>query len=50
MKLPLLSRKIAQGLGAHLENLSNLEEVKGDTATLLSAASRTHYLFGIAKG
>ncbi|KAA3596708.1 MAG: hypothetical protein D8M57_19250 [Candidatus Scalindua sp. AMX11] len=40
------ARKIAQGLGAHLENLSNLVEVKGDTATLLSAASRTRYLFG----
>ena len=40
------ARKIAQGLGAHLENLSNLVETKGDTATLLSASARTRYLFG----
>lgn len=40
------ARKIAQGLGAHLENLSHLVETKGDTATLLSAAARTRYLFG----
>jgi putative DNA methylase len=40
------ARKIAQGLGAHLENLSHLVEVKGDAATLLSAGARTKYLFG----
>lgn len=40
------ARKIAQGLGAHLEKLSHLVEIKGDTATLLSAAARTQYLFG----
>ncbi|MFC1604865.1 DUF1156 domain-containing protein, partial [Planctomycetota bacterium] len=40
------ARKIAQGLGAHLENLSNLVEIKGNTAMLLSAAARTRYLFG----
>ncbi|MEW6266139.1 MAG: DUF1156 domain-containing protein [Thermodesulfobacteriota bacterium] len=40
------ARKIAQGLGAHLENLSHLVEIKGDTATLLSPAARTRYLFG----
>ncbi|NQT80772.1 MAG: DUF1156 domain-containing protein [Candidatus Aminicenantes bacterium] len=40
------ARKIAQGLGAHLENLSNLVEVKGDTATLLTVGARTSYLFG----
>lgn len=40
------ARKIAQGLGAHLENLDHLVEIKGDTATLLSAEARTHYLFG----
>ena len=40
------ARKIAQGLGAHLEHLSHLIEVKGDTATLLSAGARTKYLFG----
>jgi putative DNA methylase len=40
------ARKIAQGLGAHLEDLSHLVEIKGETATLLLVAARTHYLFG----
>jgi adenine-specific DNA methylase len=40
------ARKIAQGLGCHLEALGNLVEVKGDKATLLSAASRAPHLFG----
>ena len=40
------ARKIAQGLGAHLENLSHLVEIKGNTAMLLSAGARTRYLFG----
>jgi len=40
------ARKIAQGLGAHLENLGHLVRIKGDTATLLSAGARTRYLFG----
>ena len=40
------ARKIAQGLGAHLENLSRLVEIKGNTAMLLSTAARTRYLFG----
>ena len=40
------ARKIAQGLGAHLDNLKHLVETKGDTATLLSANSRVSYLFG----
>ena len=40
------ARKIAQGLGAHLEKLSHLVEVKGNTAMLLSAGARTRYLFG----
>ncbi|MBN1482771.1 DUF1156 domain-containing protein [candidate division KSB1 bacterium] len=40
------ARKIAQGLGAHLEKLSHLVEIKGDTAVLLSASARTKYLFG----
>lgn len=40
------ARKIAQGLGAHLEKLSALVEVKGDTARLLSVAERTKALFG----
>ena len=40
------ARKIAQGLGAHLENLRSLVEVKGDTARLLPVAERSNYLFG----
>ncbi len=40
------ARKLAQGLGVHLDDLHHLVEVKGDTATLLSAAARTKYLFG----
>jgi hypothetical protein len=40
------ARKIAQGLGAHLELLANLVEVKGDTARLLPVAERTKALFG----
>lgn len=40
------ARKIAQGLGAHLEKLSSLVEIKGDQATLLPVSFRTHYLFG----
>lgn len=40
------ARKIAQGLGAHLEHLTNLVEVKGETARLLPVAERTKALFG----
>jgi len=40
------ARKIAQGLGAHLDELKSLVEVKGDTARLLRVAERTGYLFG----
>lgn len=40
------SRKIAQGLGAHLERLDSVVQVKGDTARLLPVAERTKYLFG----
>ncbi len=40
------ARKIAQGLGVHLENMTNLIDIKGDTATLLPVAGRTRYLFG----
>jgi len=40
------ARKIAQGLGAHLEALTSLVEVKGDTARLLPVAERTRRLFG----
>ncbi|MCF3609485.1 DUF1156 domain-containing protein, partial [Planktothrix agardhii 1033] len=40
------ARKIAQGLGAHLENLTHLVEVKGDKARLLPVKERAAYLFG----
>lgn len=40
------ARKIAQGLGAHLENLSSVIEVKGDHARLLPVAERVNFLFG----
>jgi putative DNA methylase len=40
------ARKIAQGLGAHLEELSDLVEIKGDQARLLPVAERTKHLFG----
>jgi adenine-specific DNA methylase len=44
------ARKIAQGLGAHLENLGHLVEIKADKATLLSAGSRIRHLFGKDSG
>ena len=34
------ARKIAQGLGAHLEDLGSLVEVSGETARLLPVAER----------
>ncbi len=40
------ARKIAQGLGANLETLSTLVEIKGDKARLLPVSERTPYLFG----
>ena len=42
------ARKISQGLGAHLENLTTLVEVKGDKARLLPVTERATYLFGQA--
>ena len=44
------ARKIAQGLGAHLEQLASLIEVKGATARLLPVAERTRSLFQKAEG
>jgi adenine-specific DNA methylase len=44
------ARKIAQGLGAHLEQLTSIIEVKGDKARLLSVAERTKHLFGKDEG
>jgi hypothetical protein len=40
------ARKIAQGLGAHLESLGHLIEITGDQARLLAVAERTQHLFG----
>ena len=40
------ARKIAQGLGCHLENMKYLVEVGGESATLLSVGARARYLFG----
>ena len=40
------ARKIAQGLGAHLEQLNSLVEIKGDKARLLSISERAGTLFG----
>jgi len=44
------ARKIAQGLGAHLEQLSSLVEVSGDKARLLPVSERAHHLFGKSEG
>ena len=40
------ARKIAQGLGAHLENFSSIIEIVGDQARLLPVAERVNSLFG----
>lgn len=40
------ARKIAQGLGAHLESLNSLVQVKGEIARLLPVVERTRKLFG----
>jgi len=42
------ARKIAQGLGANLDDLKTLVEVKGDKARLLPVIERTSKLFGSA--
>ncbi|MCL4466053.1 MAG: DUF1156 domain-containing protein [Chloroflexi bacterium] len=39
------ARKIAQGLGAHLDRLKHVVEVKGESARLLTAGERARYLF-----
>jgi hypothetical protein len=40
------ARKIAQGLGAHLEQLTGVVQVKGETARLLPVSERAKSLFG----
>ena len=44
------ARKIAQGLGAHLELLDHLVEISGDTARLLPVSERARHLFGKDEG
>jgi putative DNA methylase len=44
------ARKIAQGLGAHLEDLRSLVEVSGEQARLLPVGERARYLFGKDEG
>jgi putative DNA methylase len=44
------ARKIAQGLGAHLEHLNNLVEISGDKARLLPVSERANHLFGKHEG
>lgn len=44
------ARKIAQGLGADLESLTSLVEIKGDVARLLPVSERTGKLFGKDEG
>jgi len=40
------ARKIAQGLGIHLEKNESIVQVKGETARLLPVSERTSHLFG----
>jgi adenine-specific DNA methylase len=44
------ARKIAQGLGAHLEDLGGIVEVVGQTARLLTVSERARTLFGKDEG
>ncbi len=44
------ARKIAQGLGASLDDLASIVEVSADKARLLPVAERTAYLFGKEQG
>lgn len=44
------ARKIAQGLGARLEELEHIVEVKGGRARLLGVAERARHLFGKTEG
>jgi len=40
------ARKIAQGLGAHMDRMPFLVEIKGESARLLPVSERASYLFG----
>jgi len=41
-----VARKIAQGLGVHLEQCESLVQIMGDKARLLPVGERTQFLFG----
>lgn len=44
------ARKIAQGLGVHLDGMDHVVEIKKGRARLLSVAERSNYLLGKVKG
>lgn len=44
------ARKIAQGLGARIHELTHVVEIKGDKARLLAVNERTAHLFGKSDG
>lgn len=44
------ARKIAQGLGAHLDRLPSLVEISGDKARLFPVSERARHLFGKDEG
>ncbi|MGH9436323.1 MAG: DUF1156 domain-containing protein [Terriglobia bacterium] len=44
------ARKIAQGLGAHLEQLTSIVEISGDKARLIPLPERARHLFGKNEG
>jgi len=44
------ARKIAQGLGAHLDRVPSLVEISGDKARLLPVSERARHLFGKDEG
>lgn len=44
------ARKIAQGLGVHLEQISTVVQVKGETTRLLPVSEQARHLFGKDEG
>jgi putative DNA methylase len=45
-----IARKLAQGLGAHLDKLEHLVDIKGSEARLLPVSKRARYLFILRTG
>jgi len=43
------ARKIAQGLGIHLEKSESIVEIKGDKARMLPVSERTRYFLNVAR-